>query len=147
MQGKPDRPFVPCHGLVEPFEFPPSPKDTSGSLQEVGGKEDDVGDQYRVIQPSSDHHRHALNKWAHSDAQEQPAMINLHLQVSRLLHLELPCSNQAVYLLPGAIKPTHCFPGRTRVREPGLRKGPSLTKHGANPHKSKTPVLCYSPKL
>lgn len=47
MQGNPDRPFVPCCGLVEPFVFPPSPEDTGGGLQEVGRKEEDVGDRYQ----------------------------------------------------------------------------------------------------
>lgn len=114
MQGKPNRPFVPCRGLIKPFEFPPSPKDSSGGLQEVGRKEEDVGDQCRVIQPSSNHHCHALNERAHSDAQEQPAIINLHLHVSCLLDLELPCSNQAAYLLLDAVKPTHRFPGQAK---------------------------------
>lgn len=45
MQGNPNRPFVPCCGLVEPFVFPPSPEDTCSGLQEVGGREEDVGGQ------------------------------------------------------------------------------------------------------
>lgn len=47
MQRNPNRAFIPCCGLVEPFVFPPSPKDACGGLQEVARKEEDVGDQYQ----------------------------------------------------------------------------------------------------
>lgn len=47
MQGNSNRPFLPCYGLAESFVFPPSPKDACGGLQEVGRKEEDVGDQYQ----------------------------------------------------------------------------------------------------
>lgn len=79
--------------------------------------------------------------------ESKPAIINLHLQVSRLHNVELPYNNQAAFLLLDAIKPTHRFPGQARVRGPVLRKGPGLTKRGTNPRESKMPVLCYGPEL
>lgn len=79
--------------------------------------------------------------------ESKPAIINLYLQVSCLQEFNLPYNNQAAYLLPDAIKPTHCFPGQTRVRGPVLRKGSSLTKRGTYPYKSKMCILCYSLEL
>lgn len=65
--------------------------------------------------------------------ESEPAIINLHLQVSRLHNLELPYKNQAAYLLLDAVKPTHRFPG--------------LTKRGTNPREPKMPALRYGPEL